>query len=167
VFRPLRGASQRQQGLSMIELIFAIVILSVGLVALLVPITSAIKNSADPVVAKQAVAVAEAMLEEIELQPFNIPTGSTCNPCAATQANRASFDHISNYDGFSSAAVCRIDDTTCASPILQNYSILVSATHPPGPLGAVPAANAYLIAVTVTASNNVQVTLSSYRTSYY
>ena len=161
---------QRQSGLSLIELIIAIVILSVGLVALLIPISNAVRNSADPLIMKQMVAIAEAMLEEIELQPYATPTGSTCNPCAATQANRVNFDHIANYNTFATTGIYRIDDPAAGPGIatLASYNLSVAAT--PTTLGGVPA---FLISVTVTWPNTIpgvlgkSVTVSAYRTNYY
>jgi MSHA pilin protein MshD len=152
--------SRRQRGLSMIELIFAIVIVSVGLVALLIPIISAVKNSADPVITKQMVAVAEATMEEIELMPF---TGTFGGPY--TQANRPQFDAVPDYNNFSTAGIFTIDNPAAPIAGLASYNLNVSVTGTA--LGALPPAQAYLISVTVTGPNGSTLTLSGFRTSYY
>jgi MSHA pilin protein MshD len=168
---PERGLKlqRRQSGLSLIELVVAIVILSIGLVALLIPITNAVRNSGDPLVAKQMAAIAEAMLEEIELQPFAVPTGSPCPTaavCPPTQPNRQNFDHIALYDGFATTGIYQIDGVTPMGGTLTPYSLAVSAQ--PTPLNGVPA---YLISVTVSWPSAVApsktLTVSAFRTNYY
>jgi MSHA pilin protein MshD len=69
---------QRQTGISFIELVMFIVIVSVGVAGVLSVMTTTTRHSADPLVQKQALAIAESLLEEIELQPFTI-----CDPTDA------------------------------------------------------------------------------------
>jgi MSHA pilin protein MshD len=74
----LRG----QRGISLIELIMFIMIVSVALAGILLVMNVTTKSSADPLVHKQALAIAESLLEEIELMPFtfcdpNDPTAAT------------------------------------------------------------------------------------------
>jgi MSHA pilin protein MshD len=80
----------RQAGISLIELVMFIVIVSVGVVGILSVMNVTTKSSADPLIRKQSLAIAESLLEEIELQPFTycFPTdpiyaGST-PPASAT-----------------------------------------------------------------------------------
>ncbi len=80
--------SMRQHGLTLIELIMFIVILSVGVVGLLGVMNSTIKHSADPMIRKQALAIAESLLEEIELQPFTFCDPN--DPAAITATSKAS-----------------------------------------------------------------------------
>jgi MSHA pilin protein MshD len=142
----------------MVELIIAIVVLMVGLVALLFPFSTAVKSSGNPVVTKQMLAVAESMLEEIELQPFS---GTFAGPY--TQANRAQFDAVTDYNNFATTGIFTIDNV--AIPTLTKYNI-TSVKVVPTALGAITAANSYLITVQVTGQNGTSVTLSSYRTNY-
>lgn len=60
----------REAGISLIELVMFIVIVSVGVVGILSVMNITTKSSADPMIRKQALAIAESLLEEIELQPF-------------------------------------------------------------------------------------------------
>ena len=62
--------SRRQHGLTLIELIMFIVIVSVALAGVLTVLNITTKSSADPMIRKQALAIAEAVLEEVMLQPF-------------------------------------------------------------------------------------------------
>src|SRR4051794_24643993 len=64
-----------QAGISLIELIMFMVIVSVGLAGILSVMTVTTRASADPMLRKQAIAVAESLLEEIQLQPFTF-----CDP---------------------------------------------------------------------------------------
>jgi MSHA pilin protein MshD len=75
----------RQRGLTLIELIVFIVIVSVGLVGLLSVFNVAVRGSADPMIRKQMLSIAEALLEEVELQPFTY-----CDPTDATWATATS-----------------------------------------------------------------------------
>ena len=58
----------RQRGFTLIELIIFIVVVGVGVAGILSVYTTSIKNSADPLVRKQALAIAESLLEEILLK---------------------------------------------------------------------------------------------------
>jgi MSHA pilin protein MshD len=155
--RPARG-----QGFSLVELVISIVIVSVGLAALFGPIVMSTQHSADPLVRKQSLAIAEALLEEIELKPFANPAGGFAG--APTPANRALFDDIFDYNGFSSAGIFTVDGV--AIPALANYnvtSVAVAGTA----LGAITAANAALITVTITGPGGEAISLSAFRTNYY
>lgn len=78
---------QGQSGISLVELIMFIVIVSLGIVGILSVMNVTVQASADPMLRKQAMAIAESLLEEIELQPFTycFPT----DPNATVAANTA------------------------------------------------------------------------------
>ena len=61
---------QRQLGVTLIELLVFMVIVGVGVIGLLSVTTSPIMHSADPMLRKQALAIAESLLLEIEQRPF-------------------------------------------------------------------------------------------------
>ena len=69
---------KHQTGLSLIELIISMVIVSVAMISVIVAITFNAGHSVDPIVKKQALAIAEAMLEEIELMPFTYCDPNDC-----------------------------------------------------------------------------------------
>jgi MSHA pilin protein MshD len=83
-----------QRGVTLIELIVFIVIVSVGVVGLLSTMNSTIRNSADPMVRKQMVAIAESLLNEVEQQAFtycdpddvNFPTATGTAGCTGAAA---------------------------------------------------------------------------------
>jgi MSHA pilin protein MshD len=64
------STDRHQRGLTLIELIVFIVIVGVALAGVLTVLNHTTRHSADPMVRKQALAIAEAILEEVMLQPF-------------------------------------------------------------------------------------------------
>ncbi len=154
----------RQRGISLVELIMFIVIVSAALAGLLLVMNVTEKGSSDPLIRKQALAAAESLLEEIELQDFNSTNGATVT---VSQANRASQYHIvRNYAGFATAGIYTVDGIT---PItgLANYNI-TSVTVTPATLGSITSGsgNAVLITVTVTDPQGNTMQVSGYRTAY-
>ena len=69
---PETGNAKRRSsaGLSLVELIVFIVIVGVAVAGVLGALNVSTRASADPVIQKQALAVAEAVLEEVQLMPF-------------------------------------------------------------------------------------------------
>ena len=149
----------RRRGFSLVEVIVFIMIVSIALVGVLSVMNLTTQRSADPLIRKQAIAVAESMLEEVSLQAF--PVGGFAGPY--TQANRQFFDDIRDYDGFTTSGIFPIDDTT-AIPGLTAYTLSVAMVG--SALNGIPAADASLITVTVTGPDGVPVAISGYRTNY-
>lgn len=150
--------SNRQDGMTLIELIVAIVIISVGLTGLLLALNSTVKASGDPMVHKQMLAIAEEMMEEIQLLPYTQPSGVT-TPGAISGCNRAAADDIGDYAGYSQA-VCDIDGNTIAA--LAGYTVSVTVDN--GSLGGL-SSDVKKITVTVSNGSN-SFSLTGYRTNY-
>src|SRR3954465_14029675 len=93
-----RNVARRGCGFTLPELLLLIIVLAFALVGIVLVINTATAGSADPLLAKQAMAAAESMMEEVLLQPFNNPPGGFSG--AATQTNRQNFDDARDYDGF-------------------------------------------------------------------
>ena len=72
-----------QRGISLVELIMFIVIVSVALAGILLVMNTVTKGSADPLIHKQALAIAESLLEEVELMPFTYCDPDDPNAAAA------------------------------------------------------------------------------------
>ena len=161
---PSMTAKTKQRGISLVELIMFIVIVSVALAGILLVMNVTTKSSADPLVHKQALAAAESLLEEIELQDFISAAGATV---PVNQANRASLYHIvSDYQGFNTTGIYTVDGV---APItgLGNYNI-TNVTVVSAALGNITSAsnNAKLITVTVTDPQGNAMQISGYRTAY-
>jgi MSHA pilin protein MshD len=67
--------NNQQSGVTLIELIVFIVIVSVAIVGVLKALQVANRDSVDPLVRKQAMSIAESLLQEIQQQPFTF-----CDP---------------------------------------------------------------------------------------
>lgn len=175
--------TKRQSGVSLIELIIFIVIVSTAVAGVLSVMNVTTQHSADPMLRKQAQAIAESLLEEIELQPFtycdpddaNATTATSAAGCATTpeamgpEAGETrytppppQFDNVNDYNGFT---MTPINDITNA-PIneLSGYTASIAMTQDGASFGL--AADAVLkIDVTVSAGNE-SLTLTGYRFRY-
>ncbi|MCX7168752.1 MAG: prepilin-type N-terminal cleavage/methylation domain-containing protein [Proteobacteria bacterium] len=81
-----RSPARSQSGLTLIELIIFILIVSVALAGVLTVLDITVKSSADPMIRKQMLTIAEALLEEVELLPFTWCDPSDTNAATATDA---------------------------------------------------------------------------------
>ena len=83
-WRVRTGHCATQSGVTLIELVMFILVVGVGVAGILLVYTNTVRYSADPVIRKQMLAVAEAMLEESALMPFTY-----CDPDDADAATAA------------------------------------------------------------------------------
>src|SRR4051794_33326790 len=89
-------SKRRQIGMSLIEVVIFIVVLGIALAGMLVLYNQVTKASVDPMVRKQALAIASSLLEEIELQAFTYcdPDDTkvfTATAATATECTNATF----------------------------------------------------------------------------
>lgn len=150
-----------QRGISLIELIMFMVIVSGALAGLLLTMDVNTKRSADPLIQKQALTIAESLLEEIELQNFSNPTGGFTG--AAVQANRTSFDDIFDYNGFATLGIFPADGSATGVTGLADYSVSVSVATI---AWVTEAADAAQITVSVTEPNGQTIDAVGYRVNY-
>ena len=148
---------RRTAGFTLAELLLLIVVLGVALAGILLVINTTTAHSADPMVRKQAMAIAGSMMEEVSLMPFAQDGWSG----AATPANRASFDDARDYNGFQTNGIYRIEDGTPISG-LENYNINVAVVT--ATVGGV--AGALGITVTVTGPIDTNYALTGYKFDY-
>ena len=152
-------SSSRQSGMTLIELIIAIVIISVGLAGVLMAFTTTVLSSADPMLHKQMSAVADGMMEEILLKPF----AAAANTAPATCA-RDTYNDVLDFNGYSTANVCDIDGGAVAA--LTGYGVSVSVTTPAAsPFPDVPAADVLVIRIDVTRGSSTH-SLTGWRTNF-
>lgn len=152
---------RRASGVSLIEVLIFIVLVSVGIAGLLAAFDVNVRTSADPMIRKQLVAVAESMLDEVLAQPL---TGNGVRP-PATQASRAAslFDEVDDYNGFATTGIYAIDG---ASPVsgLSAYSVAVSVDSAAALAGA--AAGAVRLVTVTVSGNGERFVLAGYKTNY-
>ncbi|MGZ8174109.1 MULTISPECIES: type IV pilus modification PilV family protein [Methylobacter] len=181
----------RQSGITLIELVIFMVIVGVAMTGIISSINFNVRHSADPVVKKQALAIAEALLEEIELMPFTWCDPNDANVLTATssaigaggcatlsEGNTAPeagetrggvgvgatpFDNVNDYNGFSmaSGAIMNIASNNLG---FNGYTAAVAVVNKA--INGITAANSLSITVTVTGPLNTTVVLEGYRTRY-
>jgi MSHA pilin protein MshD len=89
-----------ERGVNLIELIVAIVVISIATTGVLLVYATAVRYSADPMIQQQALAVAEAYLDEILARPVADPDGGETGGAEAGET-RATFDDLQDYAGLS------------------------------------------------------------------
>lgn len=183
--------SRRQRGLSLIEVVVFIVVMGIGLAAMLALYSQFTRASVDPLVRKQALAIASSLMEEIQLQAFtycdpddaNVHVATSVGGCTTqevigieggeTRYGATRFDNVSDYDGFAMAAgdIRSIDNAPIT--LLAGYEVqaITIATINNGELGAgVPnTENSEALRITVTTRHvptNTIVSLQGYRLRY-
>lgn len=149
----MRG--RREVGATLIELIIAIVVISIAASAVLGVLSRTVGRSADAMVLSQAVSIAEAYLEEITLRPFVDPDG------VDGEVARASFDDVDDYNGLVDSGARNQFGAALAA--LSQYTVTVTVAASTA-LTGVPGADAERIDVRVTYPGNGTVLLTSYRT---
>jgi len=145
----------RQQGFTLIEVIIFIVVVSAGLVGILAVSNTVVKSSADPMVRKQAVAIAESLLEEIVLKEYANPAGGYSG------TDRAQFDDVDDYAGYATTGIKDVSGSAVAGLERYNVAVAVAAT---ADLTGV-AAKKITVSVTVTGSSEA-ISLTGYRSNY-
>ena len=148
---------QRQSGSTLIELVIAIVIISIAASAILMAISTSVGSSADPMIRHQAVAIAEAYLEEIALKSFDDPDG------VDGEATRDLYDDVDDYNGLVDNGARNQFDAAIAD--LADYTVSVAVTASAG-LPPIASTDVYLISVTITHAANINFTASTYRANF-
>lgn len=179
----------KSRGVSLIEVIIFIVIVGTAVAGILSVLNVNAQHSWDPAVRKQMLAIAESLLEEVELMPFtycdpddtNVLTASSTAGCALagniegttatsgeTRFNAATpYDNVGDYGGATGTlTISSITDVTNAAiPGLSGYSATVNVA--PSTLGSIVTAGEVLqINVSVTSPRGDSLALTGYRTRY-
>ncbi len=163
-----RASLCRQCGLSLIELIVFIVIVSVGIAGILSVINIAGKGSADPMIRKQVLSVAEAMMEEVLSKDFSdpYPDAFPAVPGNPAQAERPNFSCVGDYHmtgGWKWTGVRSLVDTSTNIAGLENYTVAITVEEMA--LNGLASAKSKRVTVAVSGGNET-ITLVGYRTKY-
>ena len=141
------------RGFTLVEIIVLIVVVATALVGVLLVFQNTVRGSADSQVNKQALAIAEALLDEILLASYD---------SLGASAGRANFDDVDDYIGYTTAGGMK-DIQGAAIAGLESYNV-TATTVTVTPLAGV--AEAKRISVTVTGPAGFQVTLDGWRLRY-
>jgi len=149
----------RERGVTLVELVISIVIVSMAAAAVLGVLSLLAKGSADAMIRNQAVAIATAYLEEVRLKNF-VANGK--------EGSRGLYDDVSDYDALQDKSVVNggvgaRDQLGNGIAGLGQYTVTV--TVGPGTLGSVPVAAVKRIDVNVQHPAGVNLTISGYRTA--
>lgn len=168
--RRVSGASGRwvtdQRGVTLVELVISIVVISIALAGTLAVMRRTTASSADPMIVRQAVGVAEAYLEEILLKPYYDPVaGAGGGVCPAPDPNgRPEYNNVCDYDGLDDSGARDQDDNPVTG--LGRYRVRVSVDDT-ATLGSLSGpADVVRADVRVTHDAQVDFTLSGYRANY-
>ena len=148
---------RRHRGVTLIELVVAITIVAVAATTILGAIAAVASRSADAMMQQQAIAIAQAYLDEILQRWVVDPNGTPPN------TGRGSWDLVDEYNGL--VDVGAHDQFGNPIAALAAYTVSV-ATSQSSALPGVPAASGRRIDITVSYSPNGSVTLAGYRTNY-
>jgi MSHA pilin protein MshD len=143
----------RQRGVTLVELIISMVVAGVIISGIWSVWATLGKRSADPLVARQTLAVAQSLLREIELQPL---PGTAV---AASAPGRIGYASILDYNGLNLSGIQ--DAEGVVIPGLEAYTASISVT--PQALSGIPVNQGWWIQVTVSGPDGKSQSLGSWR----
>jgi MSHA pilin protein MshD len=127
-----------QAGVNLIELMISIVIIAIACTGVLLVFAQTVRFSADPMIQTQALAIAEAYLDEILARPLDDPSDAETNGSEegspSLAANRPLLDDVQDYDGLSNTPPQDQDGAVAdfapvdGTPDLAGYQVDVDVT---------------------------------------
>lgn len=172
----------RQRGLTMIELVLFILIVGIAVTGVLQVISLNVGRSADPILRKQALSIAEGLMDEVRGAGFtwcdvndpNVQLATSAADCTIPEAvgpeangGLRPFDNVNDYVTQYGAPKAYATDTAGAAyPAGYAATVTVTQADSFGPAGATVPVGAVLRIVVSVAYGRDTVVLESYRTRY-
>ena len=168
--------SFRQGGVTLIELVISIVILSIAMVAVMNAFSFSMKHSADPLWRNKTLKLGQLYLDEILAKNYdhNTPVGSVpllASPsCAAadlgpdTGEARATYNDVDDYHGLTDAPPVSLSAGLHTS--YSDYSVSVSVECDGARVSASAANHAKKVTVMVTPPGQNTVTFAAYKANF-
>ncbi|MFZ5582092.1 MAG: type IV pilus modification PilV family protein [Pseudomonadota bacterium] len=179
------SVSRRLGGFTLIETIVFLLVVGIGVAGLLSAMSTAIRFSADPLPQKQALALAESLMEEITSAGFTFCQPQDPNFLSATNTAQCTaalienvgpdtisgvtetrpFDNVNDYvDAFGTAKSIAATDLSSgiAAPAGYQASVTISEFG----IAGISATESLLVKVTVTGPNNTRISLDGFRTRH-
>jgi len=172
---------RRAPGLTLIELLLFVAVVGIALAAMLRVFVTATAASADPLIRRQQLAIAESLLREVQLMPMTwcdpddaqVEAANGTADCTVaespgpepgeTRSGPAPFDNVNDYDGFAMAGIRDFGNAPVAG--LGGYTARVAVA--PAALDSLPASGEALkITVTITGPDASTLALQGWRTRY-
>lgn len=138
-----------QRGFTLIEMVIFIVIVGAGLAGILMVMNTVVRSSADPIVRKQALALADSIVEEILLKAY----AHDANTASGT--DRTTYDNVGDYNGLTETS---FSDWPAE---LSAYTVAIAVTAPMGMNGV----TMKKISVSVSRQGE-SVNMTAYRANY-
>lgn len=160
----------RSRGISLIELVVFIAIIAVGIAGILGVMNFTTRASADPLAQKQALAIAEAYLEEVLAMPFTYCDPDDANAATAQSTNAVNpadptrcavtlegigaegetrgsattpYDNVNDYNSLAAGVPSSADGTAIGGLGAYTVSVAVAAAALTGSSGTVAANDAF------------------------
>jgi MSHA pilin protein MshD len=192
--KQLQPSKKSHRGFSLVEMVVFIVIVTTAIAGVIGALAFMSGHSADPLARKQAIAIAESLMQEIQQMPFTFcdpddPNASTANSaadCTTSQANLGGpspagesrygaanpFDNVADYGGFTMpgggcTGICRIGDSTALTGLnAYSASVAIAQAGGAGAFAGLPADAVLQIVVTVTGPANTTIRLTGFKVRY-
>ncbi len=145
----------RPHGFTLFEMIVFIVIVSSALAGVLSVMNTVVKSSADPITRKQAIALADSILEEILQKSY-------CGPTVET--TRDTMDDVMDFNGKGNA-LFSVGTYPVPASLLAKYTIAITVASDATTLGTAPNIPAKKVTVSV-AGLGESISMMGYRTRY-
>jgi len=120
-------------GVTLVELIVALVIMGVALAGVVAVYASTTRASADPVVVQQMQAIADNLMEEILMKPFAPLDPANDAPSYRQGGARVNYNDVRDYDGYGadgngnpSAGIVDVEGNAITG--LERYTVIVHVT---------------------------------------
>lgn len=130
----------RMAGVTLVELVVAMVIVGIALAGLVTAYNRASIASTDPLITQQMLAIGETMMEEVMLKPYDSPT-------TGKESTRAQYDELDDYAGYTEQSVTDVDGNAIAG--LERYQVSVAVDPAQLALPDMPAGQIKRVVVTV------------------
>ena len=192
--KQIRPSKKIHYGFSLVEMVVFIVIVTTAIAGVIGALAFMSGHSADPLARKQAIAIAESLMQEIQQMPFTFcdpddPNASTANSaadCTTSQTNLAGpspagesrygatnpFDNVADYSGFTMpgggcTGICRIGDATAIAGLnAYSASVAIAQAGGAGAFAGLPADTVLQIVVTVNGPANTVIRLTGFKVRY-
>jgi MSHA pilin protein MshD len=146
----------KQSGITLVELVLTIVVMSIVAVGLMQAQAVMVARSADPMVMRQALAIAEAYIGEISAKAYADP--ASC-PAVPAPGGRSNFSAACQFNGLSQVPTDQLNNAVVG---LGSYNVAVTVAGS-SQLNGLAASQALLITVAVTDPQGRVTQLSAYR----
>lgn len=112
--------SRSDSGLTLMEVMFALLVLSFSVAALTQAVVSGQSHTYEAMHASRAIALAEAMIDEVLSKPYDDPDGDVTAGPDSGENNRTKFDCADDYDGYTEDIGDVVDQSLTAYPDLYS-----------------------------------------------